>query len=409
MQCSYNYTLELQINHPDGIYSTGDIVKIYPVVFANTSILASGKVKYRLMKYGTDNIISGEIELGIPGAAIFIEGKESASYLCEVEFKPANSDPVKKTIGFVIEPEKFTPSWGIPADFDAFWARQKQRLAKIPLQVQLVQIKGEDCNAFDLTIPCVDDIPVSGLFITPKDLPSKSCPAIIHLHGAGVHSSVYNSIMPFVSKGYIALDINAHGLPNLMKPEFYNEVAEKKLSDYRVRNFCDELPDNIYFVNMFLRVKRAVEFMVSRPEWDGRNIILAGTSQGGFQSLAGAYLDDRISAVIANIPAGSNILDGGWPFRCGLSSLEGENKYLRKNVPYIDAVCFASRLKIPVALTVGLIDSTCPPIGVFSVYNACKGEKVIFATPETGHTKVPLSWNNCIEFIEDKLKSKDKI
>lgn len=403
MKSPYNYTLELQINRSDGIYSTGKTVKVYPVVFANTSILASGTVQWELTEYVGNKVTSGSIELGI-GAALYVEAKEPASYLCEVTFKPEKSDDIKVSIGFVVEPDKFTPSWEIPADFDDFWIKQKQRLAEVPLQPQLVQIKAEGCNAFDITVPCVDDVSTSGLFLMPKDSPPGSCPAIITLHGAGVQGAVFNSIIPFVSKGYIALDINAHGLPNLLQADFYSEIAEKNLANYRIRNFCDESPDNIYFVNMFLRVKRAIDFMASRPEWDGRNIFLVGSSQGGFQALAGAYLDDRVTAIVAAVPAGSNILEGGWPSSAGLASLESDKKFLKKNIPYVDGISFASRLEIPVALTVGLIDSTCPPIGVFSVYNACKGKKVIFANPETGHARDPASWDHCIEFIEDNLK-----
>jgi cephalosporin-C deacetylase-like acetyl esterase len=54
-------------------------------------------------------------------------------------------------------------------------------------------------------------------------------------------------------------------------------------------------------------------------------------------------------------------------------------------------------------MTVGLIDNTCSPNGVYAVYNAYQGAKVIFAGPEMPHAQEPALWNKCLEYINNYL------
>ncbi|OQW95092.1 MAG: acetylxylan esterase, partial [Verrucomicrobia bacterium A1] len=58
-------------------------------------------------------------------------------------------------------------------------------------------------------------------------------------------------------------------------------------------------------------------------------------------------------------------------------------------VRYFDAVNFAARAKAPGIVTVGFIDTTCPPTGVYAAYNALSGRKQIFDDIPTGHANSP--------------------
>jgi len=46
---------------------------------------------------------------------------------------------------------------------------------------------------------------------------------------------------------------------------------------------------------------------------------------------------------------------------------------------------FASRTRAAGIVTVGFIDTTCPPTSVYAAYNALKGEKEIFNDPTSTH------------------------
>jgi len=39
---------------------------------------------------------------------------------------------------------------------------------------------------------------------------------------------------------------------------------------------------------MYLRDSRAIDYIASRPDWDGKTIVVMGTSMGGHQSLVAA-------------------------------------------------------------------------------------------------------------------------
>ena len=54
---------------------------------------------------------------------------------------------------------------------------------------------------------------------------------------------------------------------------------------------------------MYLRDSRALDYLLTRPDWDGKTIVLTGGSMGGQQSLALAGLrPEKISAVLVCVP-----------------------------------------------------------------------------------------------------------
>ena len=62
-----------------------------------------------------------------------------------------------------------------------------------------------------------------------------------------------------------------------------------------------------YFLNMYLRDSRALDYLLTRPDWDGKTIVLTGGSMGGQQSLALAGLrPEKITAVLVCVPAGAD-------------------------------------------------------------------------------------------------------
>lgn len=46
---------------------------------------------------------------------------------------------------------------------------------------------------------------------------------------------------------------------------------------------------------MYLRVLRALDYVKTLPEWDGKNLIVIGSSQCGAQAIVAAALDPQVS------------------------------------------------------------------------------------------------------------------
>lgn len=302
------------------------------------------------------------------------------------------------------DPTQIRPSLPLPEDFDAFWASRKAALAQVPVKFTLspVPSKAAATDAFDVQVDCLG-APVSGYYARPKAARPGQHPAVLLVHGAGVGGSSLGGALSWAEKGagMLALDINAHGLPNGRPAEFYQQQASGPLKDYRYVGRADR--EKNYFQGMFLRLVRAIDFLTAQPEWDGRTVIVYGSSQGGFQAFAAGALDPRVTFICAGVPAGCDhsgtVVDriNGWPKFVTLQEgrpVEAELQTAR----YFDNVNFAQRCQARgAAVTVGFIDTTCPPTSVYAAYNALTIPKKLHIDPLAGHKNTP----GAVKFMVD--------
>ncbi len=110
--------------------------------------------------------------------------------------------------------------------------------------------------------------PVSGYYSRPAGAKPKSLPAYLSVHGAGVRSSTWAHTVTWAKEGFLALDINAHGIPNESRRRINTDLANGELKDYRTRGASRG--DACTFWECFLRLVRAMDFLGAQPEWDGR-------------------------------------------------------------------------------------------------------------------------------------------
>ena len=190
------------------------------------------------------------------------------------------------------------------------------------------------------------------------------------------------------------MDINAHGIPNGKPEQFYKDLEKGALKDYRYAG--RESRDTCYFLGMFLRAVRAIDFLTAQPEWDGKTVVVYGSSQGGFQAFAAAGLDQRVSFLAAGVPAGCDHTGAvagrvnGWP-KLVPNGVDGKpDAKVLQAARYFDNVNFAARTRAKGAfVTVGFIDATCPPTLVYAAYNRLPIPKEIYNDLPTGHANSP--------------------
>jgi cephalosporin-C deacetylase-like acetyl esterase len=194
--------------------------------------------------------------------------------------------------------------------------------------------------------------------------------------------------------GALVLDINAHGIPNDKPKEYYQNLENGELKNYSAIGKTNK--DDFYFVGMYLRLLRSIDFLCAEKSWNGRHLIALGESQGGGQSLAAAGLDSRVSAISASVPALCALTDpqlAGWPRPLGWNSkqvvMNDETREIAKAVAYCDNVFLASRSKAETQIFAGLIDTTCPATGIFATYNNISTKKCILLYPHKGHQGLP--------------------
>ena len=396
------YEIRIQFDNSTGIYKVGDTVK-FKITFkkdgknfagqrAGYSLdMPGNKTKMQIFTTAASNEFQFKLEkpgsVMVEAAAVTADGK-----IMTYQQGKATKRIVTKN-GVIASPEQIRQGLPEPADFKKFWDDAKAELAKIPVKAKLEKIAlpkkhSGKFNAWDVKVDCIGGVPVSGCLSIPKNAKPKSLPARVYFHGAGV----YTSNPPCNNNKLIEFDVNAHGILNRQKRDYYQKLSKTLLAKYPHKNADNR--DKFYFRNMFLRVQRALDYVKTLPEWDGKNLIVYGGSQGGAQALVAGGLDPQVTLIYAGIPALSDhggILVGresGWPRLIKVKKGKPVNPAIVKTAPYYDVANFAKYIKGEAHLTVGLVDKVCVPTSVYAAYNNIPGEKTISVVTNLGHAYI---------------------
>jgi cephalosporin-C deacetylase-like acetyl esterase len=304
----------------------------------------------------------------------------------------------KKTIGMIVDPQKIKPGTKIPKDFTDFWKNENQNLKALQLDVKFGQNESKEYEfvCFDTEINCIGPKPARGYFAKPTKAPVKSLPIVILVHAAGVKGAWCKSEAKDalryakMGNGTICFDLNAHGMLNGQPDEYYTNLETGELKDYYIMGL--ESREDFYFRAMYLRLIRTIDFLTRLPEWDGKRILVIGESQGGGQALAAAGLDQRVSAVVATVPAmcdwGGSLVGrkGGWPQPY---ERPANKEKMKQAFPYFDTAHLLRNSKATIVVEIGLIDNTCPSTSIYAAINQAKGKKIIYPVTYRDH-----SWPN---------------
>ena len=277
---------------------------------------------------------------------------------------------------------KITQTAPEPEDFDAFWQKQKARLAAVPLKYKMDKVSTKNgIDVYAVSIDCAGPRPVTGYLTIPENAAPKSLPARVSYQGYGVSKQG----VPGGSKNEIQFNVNAHGFDLGKDDAYYTKFAESIKSNgmgYAFDPKQNVNPEEAYFNGMALRLMRSLEFVKTLPQWNGKDLIASGGSQGGLQTIWAAALDPDVTRGESGITwccnIAGNVLYKGW--------------YIPwvKELGYYDAVNHAKRIKCPVVITrAGLGDYTCPPTGLAVLYNSITAPKKIIWVQGSDHGYVP--------------------
>ena len=285
-----------------------------------------------------------------------------------------------------------------PADFDAFWAKQKARLVAMPMTVVRKELPSQQGRVYAVEISCPSVRPVTGYLQVPADAsPTNRYPCRLETHGYGYYP---NPKAPTGAwhKDAIFLSINAHGL---RLPEFGADAAYYKALGWEIKSngkgyaFDPEQnkdPEVAYFNGMALRVMRALQYLKSLPEWNGKDLYASGGSQGGLQTIWAAALDPDVTRAESYVT-----------WCCDMGGTEfGRNRggWYVHWVPalgYYDPINMARRIPktcLTIIPRAGLGDYTCPPSGLAILYNNIPGPKKIVWVQGSTHGYVPPQKDN---------------
>lgn len=387
------YTLSVTADRPEAVYRRGEKVTFTIAVSLQGKPVDEAKVRWTLSKDGKGLGQQGEAKLK-DGVAVVTGKLDEPGFLqCRADITPPGEKVKTVRAAAAIDPLDIKPSLPAPDDFDAFWAGEKKKLAAVPLNVRMTPVNSlvEGVECFDVQADGLGGA-LSAYLARPVGAKAKGLPAIVLTHGAGVASSRLGVAARWAADGLLALDFNAHGLPNDKPKEFYAQLYRGELKDYFWKG--RDSREGLFFHGLYLRLMRAMDALTAQPEWDGQTLIACGRSQGGGQAIVAAGLDPRVTFIAAEIPAfcdHTGIVIGrinGWPRLIPNDAEKPDDKVVAA-ARYYDAVNFAARTKAQAFFTVGFIDITCPPTGVYAAYNQLSGRKRIWNHVDTGHVSKP--------------------
>lgn len=363
--------------HQSGIYQLGE-----KVGWSVTRPAAAGlpeKFAFTIKKNDQTVLKTGTLDISSGTATIEITVDEPA--MLYVQVSPQGEAPQDKpyaTLGAAIAPQRLQPSVPRPGDFDIFWESKLKALRQIPINPVLTPVPSH-VPGVDLSMVKLDSLGshVQGYVARPEH--EGKFPALIIYQFAGVYALQPETVTNRAVEGWLALDVDSHD----MAP---NESTGPSRNYQAIGNTDRETS---YFLNMYLRDTRAIDYIATRPDWDGKTIVVLGTSMGGQQSLVTAGLNpDRITAVIVNEPSGADSNADLHGRHAGYPNWPSNDPKAMQTALYFDTVNFASRIKAPSLVAMGFIDTIAPPAGIWTALNQIPGPKEAVAMVESDHNNI---------------------
>ena len=378
--------------HANGLYNTGEKISWRIAAPGATDVHAVVKL------FDTKVLWEGPIKLDNGSGVLETSLDAPGTVLVSLSAKPQDKN-AKCLVGAAAAPTQIQPSAPRPADFDAFWQAKIKDLHAIPANPKLTPGDSGDpaVEYVKLTLDNIKGSHVYGQLARPKR--EGKFPALLIVQWAGVYGLPKSNVVSPAKNGWLALNIMAHDLPLDQPEEFYKKTAATTLKDYT--SIGNEDRETSYFLRMLLGCYRAADYLTQRPDWDGRVFVVTGTSQGGLQGLATAGLHPKVTAVLVCVPAGCDTTapwagrSVGWPYWFRSTQGKDEKKVMETS-RYFDAVNFATNIRCPALIALGLIDQTSCPAGVFAAFNQIKGPKeavVMVNSPHQNKNNAQAPWS----------------
>lgn len=341
-----------------------------------------------------------------------------------------NGKDYKGACSAAFSPEKLQPSTVMPNDFHQFWQEAIAEARKTdlnPTKRLLPERCTKDVNVYEVSFNNIQyNYRTYGILCVPVEKEKDAAnagkyPALLRVPGAGVRP--YGGDAYTASQGAITLEIGIHGIPVTMDQKVYDDIYNGALTGYWEFNMDDR--DKHYYKRVIIGCIRALDYIEQYTPWNGKEMGVTGSSQGGFLSLATAGLDPRITfyaPVHAALCDHTNSLKGiacGWPHyfygskkqgaRGKMRDERGEMRDKRIEVSrYYDGVNFARLITDQQHgwFSFGYNDDVVPPTTAWATYNTVKGPKEISPYQATWHFWFQEQWDEWEDWLLKQMNIK---
>ncbi len=305
---------------------------------------------------------------------------------------------------------------GVPADLAEYWKTFGERLAKTPMHVEraLVRKDADGYEIYAVSVQCAGVYPVTGyLYVPPK---GRKYPARLETHGYGGNVRMHTASSRHYRDNEIVFNINAFGIRLLElggteadRKALWWAVHDGRKTGHGFSRDQNEDRDTAFFNGMVLRVKRALQYLKTLPEWNGRDLYASGGSQGGLQTIWAAACGEGVTLAESSITWCCDMYTSGKLRKDPANKMSGDGWYIEWTpaLGYYDAAIVSAlipktcRVVVPRA---GLGDYCCPPTGLVKMYNTMTCPKRFVWVQGSEHGYVPPDYKGKTWIREDGAK-----
>jgi cephalosporin-C deacetylase len=296
-----------------------------------------------------------------------------------------------------------------PADFDEFWDKALEEMKSVDPCVELVpaSFQAPFAECFDLYFTGVKDASVHAKFLRPKNI-EKPGPALLNFHGYTGNAGDWFDKLPYVAAGFCVAAMDCRGQGG--ESEDVGGVKGTTVRGHIIRGI-DDSPEQLLFRQIFLDTAQLARIVMAMPEVDEKRVGASGGSQGGALTIACAALVPEINRAAPTFPFLSDY-KRVWDMDLAKDAYQELHEYFRFFDPfhkreeeiftrlgYIDVQHLAPRIKATILMTVGLMDTICPPSTQFAAYNKIISPKELCVYPDYGHEGLPGIADKIFQFM----------
>lgn len=400
-------------DHADWLYRKGEKARI-EVQLYKYGVPVDAEVKYEIADDMLPPDRKGEAKLK-GGRALIDIGTRTTPGFRDLRL---TADVDGKTykhhikVGFAVD--EIRPYTKEPADFLDFWNKNIEDMRAFPLTYTKTKADEYctdkiDCYLLKITLNRQKQAVYAYLFY-PKGARKGQCPVVLCPPGAGI-KTIKEPLRHkyYAENGCIRMEMEIHGMDPRLPQETFDDITKAfngRDNGYLFNGLED--PNRYYMKRVYLALIRCLDLLTSLPEWDGRNVIVQGGSQGGALSMVAAALDSRVTQCIVNHPALSDMAaysagrTGGYPH---FNRVEGMfNDRTLRTMAYYDVVNFARHITCDTYMTWGYNDDTCPPTTSYAVWNTLTCPKEALITPINEHWTSDETEYRQMEWMLKKLR-----
>ena len=287
--------------------------------------------------------------------------------------------------------------------FTQFWSENVNQAQEQPLNVQTKPISyfSNKVKVSKVTFEgFIDKSPIVGRFIKSTEHKDKD-PTLVFFHGYGSSKGTVSDYLGWIMLGFSVFSIDMRGQSGESPDRA--EYNYGNITGHMTKGILNE--SSYYYRYAYMDCYRAIEYVLTREDIDGR-IGVVGHSQGGGISLAMASLHKKIAIVMSSVPflcnfgRAVNVAETG-PYLEILNYLKThpDDEYrIMETLSYFDTMNLAPDIKPTTLISVGLVDTTCPPSTIFATYNHVGTvQKDLAIYPGMGHEELNI-------YIEKKMR-----